>query len=399
MIAWASRSSALHPFLQPIMDIFRSVEAPDEAALACHTLSATEELTALREEWIDLAGRSCAGAFQSYDFIHAMAQVQAAARRRILVVTIRRDGRLVGALPLAIGLQAGIRVATFIGAPYAQYDDALVDPAEPLVAHELMRAAAEKCRADVLILRRVRADGALAPVLGSCETLEKDATSIIDLQGKPNIEAVIAGLSGKKRQALRRGQRELEALGPITSTICRGKAALPHARAAIAAKRQWISDSGRVAPALSNPRILALLESLAERDCQDLVTTTLLLGDTPIAWEIGFVADQAYLAFLGAFNPQYAHAGPGNIQILHTVGWCIEQGMKSYDLLAPMDDYKKRWASHLVTVSDICVVMSLRGLVWSAIWRKRVRPLLRMAANAAGTTLRRWRQKPSGTEA
>jgi CelD/BcsL family acetyltransferase involved in cellulose biosynthesis len=389
--------------LQPILDIFRSVEDPEQVALASQTHSATEEMAALREEWMDLAARCGAGAFQSYDFVQAMAQVQSAAHRRLSVVTIRREGRLIGVLPLAVGLQAGIRVASFIGAPYSQYDDALVDPAEPFAARELLYAAAEQCRADVLMLRRVRADGALAPALGACDVLEKDASSIVSLKGKSDIEAVIAGLSGKKRQALRRGQRELAALGTLTSTICRGKAALPHALAAIAAKRRWISASGRVAPALSSPRIVALLESLAEGDCQDLITTTLKLGDVPIAWEIGFVADRAYVAFLGAFDPRHARAGPGNIQMLHTMRWCIEQGMESYDLLAPMDEYKKRWASHLVTVNDVCVVMTMRGLAWSAIWRKRLRPLLRAAVNTAGTTLRRverrWRPKPAVADA
>jgi CelD/BcsL family acetyltransferase involved in cellulose biosynthesis len=400
MIAWAGRSSVRLPFWRQFLDIFRDVELPDDADLASNAFSTTEDLNGLREEWADLAARCGAGAFQSYDFVRTMARVQGAARKRISVVTMREEGRLIGVLPLAVGSQAGIRVATFIGAPYAQYDDALVDPAEPHAARRLLRAAAKLSQADVLMLRRVRADAALAPALGNLEIIEKDAACIVSLRGKPNVDAVVAGLSGKKRQALRRGQRELAALGSVTSTICCGKAALPHALAALAAKRQWVSDSGRIAPALASSRMVALLEGLAEADSQDLITTTLKLGDTPIAWEIGFVADRAYLAFLGAFDHRYAHAGPGNIQMLHTMAWCIEQGMDSYDLLAPMDDYKKRWASHVVPVRDACAVLSVKGFVWSSMWRKRLRPFLRTVANNTGAALGRItprsRPKPAG---
>ena len=64
--------------------------------------------------------------------------------------------------------------------------------------------------------------------------------------------------------------------------------------------------------------------------------------------------------------------------------------MRIFDLLAPADPYKQRWADGMVEVVDWALPVSVKGTIYARIYLQRLRPLLKAAAHALPTRLARW---------
>jgi CelD/BcsL family acetyltransferase involved in cellulose biosynthesis len=347
-------------------------------------------LRALREEWDSLATRAGVTAFQHHAFVSTAAATLLDARDRLLVVTARERGALVAALPLVVRREAGLRIGRVLGTPYAQYDDAIVDPRHTQALDAILGLLIERADLDVLFFRRVRDDRPLSSTLRRIARRQAgDAAPAIELTPHRDIAGFLATRSGKKRQNIRRGRKELEAIGTVSFEVLRGAAAISGIETAITLKRRWLADTGRASAALADPRVVPFLSGLTRASQEAVAVSVLSVDGRPAAMEIGFLANRRYLAFLGAVAPEFAEAGPGTIQMAETIAWCIAQGHSTYDLLPPSDAYKTRWTDTTVPVFDYGLPLGLRGILWLDLWQAKLRPALKRAYERAPVALRR----------
>jgi hypothetical protein len=79
------------------------------------------------------------------------------------------------------------------------------------------------------------------------------------------------------------------------------------------------------------------------------------------------------------------------------IGWCVENGIKRYDMLAPRSRNKAEWQSGEVGVVDFVLPMTWLGKLYAATVPTRIAPMLRDAfyalplgirSKVAGLTLR-----------
>ena len=131
------------------------------------------------------------------------------------VQVARRDGRLVGALPLVVRRRPGLRVGMFMGGSQAALLDVLGEDCDALV----QRVTEGGC--DVLDLHGLPAGSRIATALGPrLELIERVEAPVLDLTD--GWDAVYrAKTSSKKRSLHRRRRRQLAELGPLEVSVAR----------------------------------------------------------------------------------------------------------------------------------------------------------------------------------
>jgi len=155
-------------------------------------------LDALEPEWNDLfhrAGRSTQ-LFQTFNWNWHWANhyLPATSGARdgtsLAIVTVRREGRLVMLWPLVLERLAGLKVLRWMGEPVSQYGDVLAEelPDGLRLMRQAWHFAVARLGADVVCLRKVRADAAVAPLLselGMQQTATAEAPGRVWGNGRP----------------------------------------------------------------------------------------------------------------------------------------------------------------------------------------------------------------------
>ena len=351
------------------------VVAKARARIDLATISDPAVFETLRGEWLDLfeAGGRPHQVFQRFEWLAIWARLYLDRRTRLAVVTGRIDGRLVLAWPLVVRHVCGIRVLEGMGAPFAQYVDALVAPDLDPAAADAVLAHVSRLPVDVVALRRVRDDAALTPLLRRRAVVSShpQASPVVDFQATPNAAAFEARFNGKVRSSRRRRRRRLEERG-ATSFV--RHAATPASASlvetAFGFKREWARRAGVTSPALRDPRFgQVFLEAChAGADAPDLRVSVLRCGDAVAGIELSVACKGLLCGHVLAPNPAFAEFGVGGVLAELTITSAIEQGYEQFDLLAPADDYKLEWTEKTVGVADYVIARTLAGRAYKQLW-------------------------------
>jgi CelD/BcsL family acetyltransferase involved in cellulose biosynthesis len=153
---------------------------------------------------------------------------------------------------------------------------------------------------------------------------------------------------------------------------------------ALALKREWLRATGRLSRAFLKPEFADCLAELAatlsgNEVSPRLVVSKLSLDDRTAAIEAGICHNRIYHLYLGAFAPEFARLGPGNVLTEKVLNWCVENGIRRYDMLAPRSRNKAEWQTGEVAVLDFALPLTLRGRFYAATVLKYARPQLRRA--------------------
>lgn len=391
-------------------DATRAMTGDIELAIA----RTTEEFAALEAEWnalFERAGRSI-HVFQTFNWCwHWCRHFLPPARERgprLFIVTARREGRLVLVWPLVLDRAAGILRLTSLGEPVSQYGDLLVDDIaeredvlDAAWSHALARSGA-----DLLHVRRARADGNLAPLLerhGARVSAHFEAP-YLDLATAADFASYEQRFTSKARKNRRRFLRRFEERAPATlTTVAAGARARDLATLAIHLKRAWLKDRGLVSPALADPRTLAFFRDVAgasERPVGCTVTSLDTRGE-PAAIEVSFDCKGRRAVHVIVYSLKYERMSAGQLLIDRSLRNCFEIGISTYDLLTPADAYKLDWADGVVEANDWTLARSLRGRAYADLYLARVRPLLKRVVTRLSTLRRRANRAstPAATEA
>lgn len=328
--------------------------------------------------WQDAETQGRAQAFQTFDLAVRAAKLADDNGAEPLVLVFRRDGVAVSLLALRIERFVGARIGVPLVHPLAQYADVVGAAINPQ-AFQRASALLAKRGIAALLLRKVRVDSGLHAALALYGRAQNasDTALYIDLGAYDTFDAYERSFSSTTRRNRRQRRKKLERLaGPLSFSVLRGRDALPAFDTAVAWKRAWLAARGISSPVFDGGAWEQLLRHMVASG--QAVVSALSGRDTLLAAEVGIADDETYIAYLGAFAPEFSSGSPGQEQMRRTIAWCFERGITRYDLLAPADAYKRQWARQDtgVGIDDYMVALTTVGRGVAEV-RRHVRPLAR----------------------
>lgn len=373
----------------------------DATSIDYALVTSIEGFADLAHEWDDLYARSGRSAqlFQTHSWLSAWARhfvdrgLDHDARINVLIG--RQAGRLVMAWPLAIKRARGVSSLIWLGEPVGQYGDVLIDDTAvgPSALRNAFAFLIEHSRVDLLRLRKVRDDAAIArllPELGGLE-LGRQAAPYIDL-GSRSFRQYLERFSSKDRKNRRRQLRRFEELGAATFTL---EEAGPRAAAltanALALKRAWLEARSRLSPALADPRTSQFFDTIAQRtDAHCAIRVfSLALDGKPVAISVAFISRGRMAAHVIAHDHAYDRMAPGSLLMEHMIENAFDQGLAVFDFLAPADAYKCDWADEAAGIADYALPLTMKGNVYARLLGGPLREALKDAVGRVPSPVRR----------
>jgi CelD/BcsL family acetyltransferase involved in cellulose biosynthesis len=258
---------------------------------------------------------------------------------QLSVHVARRQGRLVGALPLVVRRRASLRVATFMGDRQAVLPDVLLAPGEDgEVCEQLVR----RLSCDVVDFHGLPAGSRIAAALGSgLDLIERVEAPVLDLSG--GWDAVYrAKTSSKKRNLHKRRRRQLAELGRLEVSVARTRdelmPALEEAFALHAKRWEGRPDGSCFATGTGRRFHEALVERLAAIDVPRIVT--LRLDGRAIAFHYFFALAGCMYVHRLAFDPALGRFSPGLVNTLDAIEAAAREGLTRVEFLGGDERYK-----------------------------------------------------------
>lgn len=370
--------------------------AAKTASLTIDIVSTRDGFLALEHDWTALFDRAGRGSqvFQTFAFLRHWADVYLDDALELAIVTGRRDGRLVMVWPLVLSRVAGIKVLSWMGEPVSQYGDVLVEPGADAAAD--LAAGFEAVRglgADVLSLRKTRADAVIAPFMADLAPLvtQRLTAPFADLTTTPAGASFDTRFPAKDRKNRRRQMRRLEERGAVAfTTLAPGPDAVAAADTAITMKLQWLATRGIAGSAVADARFARFFAAVAgdAENAAGLYVTTLGSAGETVAVAIGFAAKGHLAMHVIAHAASCDKLGVGALLMEHNMARAHAGGLAVFDLLAPGDAYKSNWAERSIEVCDLALPLTLAGGLYARGWLGTLRPALKRAVTRGGALLR-----------
>ncbi len=316
--------------------------APSPAPVALATISTGEEFEALAGEWDGLVR---AMPRPSPFMLHAwLAEWWAhyGDGAELTVHVARREGRLVGALPLVVRRRAGLRVASFMGGRLSVLPDVLLAPGEaPSTAEALVRQLSSG-GCDVADLHGLPEGSRAAAALGDrLHLVERIEAPVIDLSA--GWDAVYrAKTNSKKRNLHRRRRRQLGELGTVTTTVARRldelEPALEEAFRLHDLRWEGRPDGSGFATDVGRRFHRAALRRLEAIDAARIVT--LRVDGRAVAFHYWFALEGGMYVHRLAFDPEVGRFSPGLVNTLDAIESAADEGLTRVEFLGGGERYK-----------------------------------------------------------
>ena len=344
------------------------------------SISSGEELEALAGEWDDLVrAMPRPSPFLLHGWLAEWWRHYGDGAE-LAVDLVRRDGRLVGALPLVIRRRAGLRVAGFPGGRCAVLSDLLLaHDADASDAARLTESLAARC--DVVDLHGLPAGSRIAAALGPrLSLIERIEAPVLDIAGGWNA-VYTAKTNSKKRNHHKRRRRQLGELGQLTVTVARAAdeldPALEEAFRLHALRWEGRPDGTDFATPAGQRFHRAALRRLAAIDVPRIVT--LRLDGRAIAFHYWFaLAGRMYVHRL-AFDPALARWSPGQVNTLDAIESAADEGLERVEFLGGGERYKLELADGCEPLYDgFGVASGVRGRGYAAAHLGVIRTRLRL---------------------
>jgi CelD/BcsL family acetyltransferase involved in cellulose biosynthesis len=361
---------------------------PQNAAL--DHVGSLADFARLEADWRELESQSPATSlFQSFDWLQSWATVYLTegSGTQPFIVIGRLGGKLVFAWPLMLQRHGPVRVLRWLSKPLAQYGDVLMAPG--LCPRAWLPAALRLIRdesgADMIRLRHVRADAAVAPFLSTHfrDSQQHDLAPVLDLTAFANEAAYEARYTSSQRKRRKKIRKNLEeAIGPVQFEVLGPGPANDDAIAeAVHEKHKWLAERGRKNQALSEDKVAAFLRELSHRGVGSvsLVTSRMTVGGKPVSWEIGLRKGSTHFGFITSHRTDLTDYSPGRLHMDLSQRQALRDGMSAFDLMVPNDAHKESWSSSKIEVRDHHLPLTALGRLYSLGYVETARPLLRRA--------------------
>ena len=268
----------------------------------------------------------------------------------LAVQVARRNGRLVGALPLCVRPSRGLRVLSFLGGEDSSLADLLVADDEPAEIASALAERATSSGQDFADFAGLAAGSRLIAALGSSglRLIERSEAPVLDLS--PGWDEVYRSkLSSKKRNHYRRRRRQLAQLGRVEVDVARTSAELERALEDAFALHElrWSGrpDGSGFATPVGRSFHHATTQALAELDVPRIVT--LKIDSRPVAFHYYLVLERRMYVHRIAFDPAFGRLSPGVVNTLDAIETAAAEGVTRVEFLGGAERYKLELADHL----------------------------------------------------
>jgi CelD/BcsL family acetyltransferase involved in cellulose biosynthesis len=259
---------------------------------------------------------------------------------RLAVVTVRREGKLVGAAPLFVRREHGVSTARFLGAHESALADLLIGGDEPSSTAQMLREGVRSQSfdyADLFGLPR----GSLFGQFDGLQMIQRVEAPVL-LMPDGWEEAYRAKTASKKRNLHRRRLRQLGELGSVEFAVGRTRDELePLLEEAFQLHNlRWEGrpDGSTFGTEKGRDFHRAALRRLADDDVLRIVL--MRVGGRPAAFHYFFELDGTMVVHRLAFDPSLARYSPGLVATLETLRVASEDGMTRVEFLGGNERYK-----------------------------------------------------------
>ena len=381
-----------------------AVAAEAAAPCAFEIVSSREAFDALADDWNELFARAGRGAqaFQAFDWnrhwCNHYLRPRERQRRRLAILTARREGRLVMVWPLVTTRVAGLLQVSWMGDPVSQYGDILAeDSADAL---ELQRAAwahlLAAIKPDLVWLPRVREDATIAPLVAELGAL------VTQRRAAPYARREDAENAAPSRNRRRNAAKSFAKLGDVRFVEETGNAAASTTGAiAIGWKRGQLLERGILAPAVADPRFAAFFADVLSdpKMASACRSVAFECNGTPAAASILVTCKDYIAGHVAAFDPAFEKASVGMLMLEGAIARAFAEGFAVFDLLAPADAYKARLVRNEIGVIDWAVPVTRAGGIYARLYLARLRGALKAVLAALPAPVGRFIAARSGSAA
>jgi CelD/BcsL family acetyltransferase involved in cellulose biosynthesis len=315
--------------------------------MTTETITTGEGFDALAGEWDDLVlAMDRPSPFLLHAWIAAWWRHAQHEGWSLRIHVVREDGRLVGALPLAVRRKGLLRVARFPGGHLSALADLMLAPgAGPAEAGALVDLAARGDH-DLLDVFGLPADSRLAAATGTDLRLVPRAESPVLELGRGWETIYAERTSSKKRSLDRRRRRQLGEQGRLEAVVARTRqeveAAMPGALRLHALRREGKPDGSEFSRRPNGGFQAEAIVALAADDRARIVTQT--LDGRAIAYHLYLWLGRAMYVHSLAFDPEYARWSPGRLTTFDAIAIASAEGALRVEFLGGDEPYKMELA-------------------------------------------------------
>lgn len=334
--------------------------APAAPGLSIEIVRSPERLAELASDWEALWLNADGLAFQSHRWITAWWRTAPdQTNRQLRIGLLRRDGKLVAILPLAIRRQGLVRTLEWAARDHSDFCDALIAPdCDPTALNSLWESVLAEGGFDLVYLNRLLPDSL---ALGLAERSQAIRLRPYWRQEEnyrvaghwPTGQAWLDSQSKKTRQNYRRGRKFIEETGALRFRLFADDEPLAPVLEHVAAlKRKWLERHGRQSDlfdegAAALPALVGALRALGV-----LRLFVLECDDATIAVSINLIQRNRMMAFVTTYDPDFERASPGMLLMCDYIRWSIDQGLEEVDFLCGGEDFKRRFATRSLILSS-----------------------------------------------
>jgi len=368
-------------------------------SVAC--LTSIVQMAAIKDEWKHLE-RTCAEPytyFQSFDWCYGWCREKensaaSGDELEIRIYTVRREGELAFVMPMMVQKSGpGIKCLTFLTEPLGQYGNVICNRKllPVTVGNKFWNWLEKNASVDVINLNKHHADSFLADIVGDAGFVENSQkhASVLDLDAFDTWQDYQNSLSAKTIKKRNRLQRKLENRGQLSFDVHIGGSDeyRENVEQALEFKQVWLRKTGRRAAVLSqdfSKNFLIELPCTPQTDKtppQGAVVCVLKLDGKAIGVEIGMCLNGHYYCYLGSFDWGLKNLSPGKVQMEMSQEWAKSVGVSKFDFLGDPADYMSEWVNNEHLLQSRSISLGVRGYIYSALWKAKVRPAIRSVFN------------------
>ena len=309
----------------------------------------------LAEEWDDLAARTASTPFHRHGWYAAWWASFGPAAGRLEILTARREGKLVGVLPVVDRygvLSAPANWHTFVHGPLAQDEEA---------ARELWARHLDRCRFTAHVAHLPAADR--AQLVGVAH--DRRVTAVADTMQRAPYIAIdgafddyaatrdtrwLRQLESRRRKLTRAGELRLEIhdgsegareLDRVLTELFRVEAL------------GWKSEAGTAI--VSRPDTHSFYAALARWAASAglLRVALMTLDGRTVAADLALEDERSHYFLKTGFDPELRKLAPGLILRRDMVARAFETGLQTYEFLGSADRYKLDWTDTVHEIDEV----------------------------------------------
>jgi CelD/BcsL family acetyltransferase involved in cellulose biosynthesis len=348
-------------------------------------IQSDERFHAIADAWQALWKKSGASVFQSHPWISQCFQYLS--RNNVhhhIGVMWDDDGCLAAVLPLSIRRSQGLKVLEWSAQDFNDYCDGFGDSAALRACWAALHGLRQY---DILRLKFVRPDAAVAPLLQAGWTRDAEGTKCLQLKSEwPSGDAWLKAHYPKARNNYSRGLRKLQEMGQVEVNFYTTPPDGVVERLRVL-KLEWTYANGGPVPLFEEKDLFGgLVNALASLD--RLLMAVVTCDGEIVASSINATQGDTLQSYFTVYDPKYERASPGIVLLVEVTRWAFDNGFAVHDHLRGTESYKLPFSNSWVVLRGYTGAATARG--HAALTLRRLGSLL---VRAAGS----WRQRLAGT--